>query len=739
MTNLQIAIAWTVVHSVWQAGVAAIAVACVSGAVRTSSTRYAIACAAFLGVVAGAAATFVYEFPWSPARVQFHFAVPAARIPDSPMVFETGRTVKGFGIQDALPWITPLWLIGFAVFNLRHLASWFATRRMRTRGVCIAPEAWQERVERAAARLGVFRPVVLLESCLVNVPVVTGQIRPIILAPIGLMAGLPGEQVELILLHELAHIRRHDYLVNMLQAFVEGLMFYNPAVWWISTVIRREREHCCDDIVVAATQNAHAYARALAALEQARGTHGELTIASTGGGLVKRINRLLRPPDVRGFSLIPLASSVVLIAVAAAVLAARPASRAPRVETIAPAAVPAAAVKVTSTAAPVGQEPVPPKPEALNKWLNEDVVHITTGEKRSAWKVRKWLGQDVALLREPVGATQASDALMRWVNEDVVYIVTDNERKAFLELRTDQEREQFIEQFWLRRDPTPGTIENEYRDEHYARIAWVNQNFTTKAGVPGWKTDRGRISIRYGKPDELESHPAGLYRRPDGETVTTSPFEVWRYRYIEGVGNNILLQFVDTISTGDYRLTADPTAPKRIGLLEDTARPQHSYAELYALGLIRAQVTVTGEVLNPNVFVIPRGQGITLTKLLALAWGLTKNAGDVAQITRSVKSDQTEATNGTFTVNFRRIFRGEIPDVPLNPGDEIFIPPQQTGSIHIPAREFTVLMDTTPIVTSPTRTGAILPDESGYKRQRGDAFGDRALPYPHPIGSRSPV
>jgi GWxTD domain-containing protein len=284
---------------------------------------------------------------------------------------------------------------------------------------------------------------------------------------------------------------------------------------------------------------------------------------------------------------------------------------------------------------------------------------------------------------------------MRWVNEDVVYIIMDNERRAFLELRTDQERQQFIEQFWLRRDPTPGTIENEYKDEHYARIAWANQNFTTKDGVPGWKTDRGRISIRYGKPDELESHPAGLYRRPDGETVTTSPFEVWRYMYIEGVGNNILLQFVDTISTGDYRLTVDPTAPKRIGLLEDTDKPRHSLADLFQ-GVSQGQVTVTGEVMRPNVFPLYRGGPTTLMALLALAHGLTKNAGEVAQITRSVNSDQTQATNSTFTVNFRRIMRGEIPDVPLNPGDEVFIPPQQTGSIHIPGRNFTVLTDTPP-------------------------------------------
>jgi GWxTD domain-containing protein len=707
MTNLQIAIAWTVIHSIWQAGLAALAVACVISAVRTSSMRYVIACAAFLGIVAGAGATFVYEFPRNPARVQFHSLAPAGLIPESPVSFEPVRTAKRFTMQDALPWITPLWLIGFAAFNLKHVASWFATRRMRTRGVCLAPEGWQERIKRAGARLGVSRPVVLLESCLVKVPVVTGQMRPMILVPIGLMTGLPVEQIELILLHELAHIRRHDYFVNMLQTFVEGMMFYNPAVWWISNVIRKEREHCCDDIVVAATQNAHAYAGALAALEEARGTHGELAIASTGGSLVKRINRLLRPPDVRGYSVMPLASSIVLIAIAAVVLAARPVPRTTRVETAAPAGIPAvAAVQQPSAAVPVrqkaalaGQTPAPAllPPELLKRWIDQDVGFVITPEQRESWKAQRWLGQDVALLTQPVGAPQSSDALMRWLNEDVVYIITDDERKAFLELRTDQERGQFIDQFWLRRDPTPGTVENEYKDEHYARIAWANEHFTTKAGVPGWKTDRGRISIRYGKPDELESQPAGSYTRPGGGTLTF-PFELWLYKYIEGIGSNILLEFVDTTSSGDFRLTVDPTAPKRIGSVEGKDKPRHSYAELFALGLVRYQVTVTGEVNHPNVFFVLRsGKSITLTQLLALANGLTKDAGDVAQIKHAVTSDQLP--NRIFVVNFRQILRGESPDVPLSAGDEVFIPSRQIG--WTPPTQSPVLMDTKP--TAPLR------------------------------------
>ncbi len=149
----------------------------------------------------------------------------------------------------------------------------------------------------------------------------------------------------------------------------------------------------------------------------------------------------------------------------------------------------------------------------------------------------------------------------KWLNEEVGYIITDEERKAFKQLASDDERQQFIEQFWLRRDPTPDTEENEYREEHYRRIAYANDRFAS--GIPGWKTDRGRIYIEYGPPDEIESHPSGgTYERPyeeGGGSTSTYPFEQWRYRYIDGIGTNIILEFVDTTMSGEYRLTMDPS------------------------------------------------------------------------------------------------------------------------------------------------------------------------------------
>ena len=152
-------------------------------------------------------------------------------------------------------------------------------------------------------------------------------------------------------------------------------------------------------------------------------------------------------------------------------------------------------------------------------------------------------------------------AMTKWLNEDVAYVISDEEKAAFKALKTDEEREQFIEQFWLRRDPTPDTIENEFKEEHYRRIAYSNERYAS--GKPGWKTDRGRIYITQGKPDEIESHPSGgSYERPfeeGGGTTSTYPFEIWRYRYIEGIGNDVMLEFVDPSLSGEYRLTIDPS------------------------------------------------------------------------------------------------------------------------------------------------------------------------------------
>ena len=147
----------------------------------------------------------------------------------------------------------------------------------------------------------------------------------------------------------------------------------------------------------------------------------------------------------------------------------------------------------------------------------------------------------------------------KWLDEDVRWIITDQEMKSFKSLSNDEERESFIENFWLRRNPNPESPENEFREEHYRRIAYSNEHFA--AGKPGWKTDRGHMYIAYGKPDSIDAHPSGgTYQRPTeegGGETSTFPFETWHYRYLEGIGENIDIEFVDSCQCGDYHMTLD--------------------------------------------------------------------------------------------------------------------------------------------------------------------------------------
>jgi GWxTD domain-containing protein len=185
------------------------------------------------------------------------------------------------------------------------------------------------------------------------------------------------------------------------------------------------------------------------------------------------------------------------------------------------------------------------------------------GDEAQRETVAKPLSEKERRKREERLRKELETPFRKWLNEDVTYIITDEERATWKRLSTDEEREQFIEQFWRRRDPTPDSEENEFKEEHYRRIAYANERYAS--GIPGWKTDRGRTYITFGPPDEIESHPSGgTYERPieeGGGTTSTFPFEKWRYRYLEGVGNqtDIIIEFVDPTMTGEYRMTMDPS------------------------------------------------------------------------------------------------------------------------------------------------------------------------------------
>ena len=220
-----------------------------------------------------------------------------------------------WSVDEWLPMFVSVWLAGVVLLTLRLFSGWMWVQRMKSHGARPAPEALQSAARRLMRRLHIGRAVRLLESTSVAVPTVIGWLKPVVLLPASALAGLAPNQIEAILAHELAHIRRHDYIVNLFQTVVETLLFYHPAVWWLSRRIRVERENCCDDLAVSLCGDPVAYAAALAELEGLRSTTGDLVLAATGGSLLQRVRRLLGAPSHAGRAPGWLAAGVALLVV----------------------------------------------------------------------------------------------------------------------------------------------------------------------------------------------------------------------------------------------------------------------------------------------------------------------------------------------------------------------------------------------------------------------------------------
>jgi GWxTD domain-containing protein len=583
-TPLAQAVGWTLLHSLWEGAIVAATLAAALVALRSARARYAAACIAMLVMLGGIGLTL---FRVMPEGVHDLHAVgrPAFPVWNAP----TGMAATGpLGprLTAIIPWLTPFWLVGVWIFAFRQVAGWISVCRLRRRGVCCAPEGWQEKLAGLGAQVRVSRPIMLLESCLADVPMVVGHLRPAILMPIGLLAGLPVGQIEAILMHELAHIRRYDYLVNMLQRSAECLFFYHPAAWWISRVIRAERENCCDDVVVATSGNAQEYAFALAALEQNRWPGRQAAVAGTGGSLVKRIRRLLYPQGANG-AWTPFLAAAILVATAAVAFAAWPVEpsqqssaaslpqqKAPLVpgsvhlkpfptQPLAHFVMHADSRHVFESLARLGHFNVAFTYDFEDQPITVDLTNVTIEEAlqalclqtKSFWKPVS-SGTVLVMPDNQINRRKYTDlvepsAFDRWLKEEVVYIISDEERAAFQKLTTDEEREKFVYQFWERRNPNPGSPENEFKKEFYRRIAYANEHFAS--ANPGWKTDRGHMYIIYGPPDELDDHDAG----------PPYAFEEWKYRYIDGLGANVTFTFIDPARDGEFRLAPGPPVMKK--------------------------------------------------------------------------------------------------------------------------------------------------------------------------------
>jgi TonB family protein len=317
---------WTLVHFVWQGAIlgvlAAVCLRLVSR--QTPELRYAIGCLALAAMLAAPAATALTLFDAAGWPLPVIFVAAASHPSEGAAAFVAGSTgsfagaggwLASLGGEAALAVVVWAWLAGVAILLTRLGGGWLRVRRLHARlQLAPAASAWRAAAERLSADLGLRALPHVVESALVDVPTVVGWLRPVVVLPVAALACLTPAQVEAILAHELAHVRRHDYLVNLLQAIAETLLFYHPAVWWVSGRIRAEREHCCDDAAVAACGEPESYARALVALESWRASALPAP-AATGGLLASRIHRILKLPEE------PQPSSATLVVVAALVVA----------------------------------------------------------------------------------------------------------------------------------------------------------------------------------------------------------------------------------------------------------------------------------------------------------------------------------------------------------------------------------------------------------------------------------
>ncbi|MHC4207064.1 MAG: M56 family metallopeptidase, partial [Planctomycetota bacterium] len=334
---------WTLLHLVWQAATIALLLGILLALLRksTANLRYIIACAALgliilLPIVTMQLVTVSTPQPITNIEPPPAIVIPLTQqireisvvettIPEGPAQHEITGTVYKTSwkqrasdlLEPALPYLVSAWLLGVFGLSLWHLGGWTQLQRLRRKMVTPVDNSLHIRLCQLSEKLRVKQAVQLVESALVQVPTVVGWLRPVILLPTSALTGLNSEQLEALLAHELAHIRRYDYLINMLQTVAETLGFYHPAVWWISHKIRTERENCCDDLAVSISGDRVRYARALTSMEEIRGRRNELAVAATGGNLFGRIHRLIGKDSTESSrtSWIPSVITILLIAI----------------------------------------------------------------------------------------------------------------------------------------------------------------------------------------------------------------------------------------------------------------------------------------------------------------------------------------------------------------------------------------------------------------------------------------
>jgi GWxTD domain-containing protein len=676
------ALAWTLFHFLWEAVLIAALLVLMLAALKHASSRarYAAASVALAAMALAFVGTLAVEWPRAAAQISIPLQPSSFAPAITGATFPNHLPAPGFRLTDGLAWAPALWLAGVALLFMYRLGSWTAAQRLRRVGAYAAPEAWLLQLRHLAASLGVTRPVALMESCLTEVPIMIGYLKPVIVMPIGLLAGLPPEQVEAILLHELAHIGRADYLVNILQTGIEGLLFYHPAVWWVSAVMRAERENCCDDTVVALQGNAHQYAAALFTVEQKRGSVPQPILAANGGSLPRRIRRLLGRPDARDLAMPVFPAALLVISTAVALAAWQPATppkppipppaqqsvppAPPAVPPVpastAPAVPPTPPVPALSSTSPDTPPPPPPPlpPAGRGQSYAASVQFVPTGKSDS--QVRSGETYTITVPYFEDGSTAPkpepySDSYRQWLR-DVSFIISPAEQRAVIKLTTEAQRSQYIEQFWSRRNPA-GAAPNAYRDEYYRRLATAQAKYTqtTPAGAPTQTLNAmGRAYVQYGPPDQI-----------DDRALSPNPSQIWRYNHVPGFRSNVELEFIKVGNTYTQRINWPPPAYIFTGNAAAAPDLQKALSQELHLDAAAAAQTSAGLPEHASIRIYAGQNTVILNVPLSSFTGRVDVIGSISPKSESASDlgagvrlsvanvrDYIDALKGTWETNF---------------------------------------------------------------------------------------
>ncbi len=414
-------------------------------------------------------------------------------------VLQSPARFEGQGNSNFMPLVFLIWLGGTVIVTWLYLSRWSRVWRMKRQALPLSTVS-------SSCRLPVLTTSENIE------PGVFGIREPVLLMPKTVSEVLTPVQLDSVIAHELAHVQRRDNLCSVVPCVVQAIFWFHPVTWWLGDKLIHERESACDEAVLRQGFDPVEYAEAI--LKVCR-TYLEAPacVAGVGGGKMKsRIEGILNfkekrnlPPAVRAVMGLVLITSLAIPVLLGAVKE-PPVLKAP--------VIPAIPSEAAKSAAPVYARPAVQSPADSSKWP-----------------------------------------------EEVSFIISRQEREAFQSRMKEDERQEFIRNFWLVRDPTPGTPVNEFREEYELRVVYARDHFTS--GKPGDQTDRGRMYILNGQPDEIESHPAGgIYTRPGDGEFKTFPFETWRYRHIDGKGDNLIYEFVD-FGNGEYVLQFDPSAKEK--------------------------------------------------------------------------------------------------------------------------------------------------------------------------------